>query len=443
MEILNDTPYAVQPVQFKLNPGETVLTFVVKGLFVLEKDGVCWAAPEEHQVPVEGAAYHEDDIGNSIRVDDESAPHKPRADCLLLANAYAPDNRPIEAINVTFAVGEMVKRLWVFGDRYWVPQADGKARVEGPEPFLSMPLRNEFAFGGLTSRHNPHGTGLFDPTGEEPLGTPLRLPNIQNAYDTEIDPNVDAAPAGFGPLDPDFEPRAKLKGTYDARWQYKRKPLPPVDFDFAYYNAARPDQQVDGYLRGDEPLLFENLHREHKHFHSRLPGLKLRFFLIKKAADGKPAMVEASGHLDTCMVDMEREAVTLIWRSHVHVDPTGMEDYVYAYIGQEELGKPREIADYRNRMRTLLFGPEGVAADMAPPPPPEPEAPDPAAALEEELAEDDRKMMADAIEMLEKGKAPQELVDIVKGQSDPMKAMEELMKYAEHLTKNLPKPPGG
>lgn len=436
MEILNDTPYAVHPVFFKVNPGETVLTFVVKGLFVLEKDGVCWPAPAELQEPVQGATNHEDDVGNSLRVDDETAPFKPRADCLLLGTAYAPDGQPAKAITVTFAVGKMVKVLWVFGDRYWVPQAIGKAQIEGPEPFLSMPIRNELAFGGFTSNCNPHGTGLIDVTDPEPLVAPLRLPNIQNVNDTEIDPNQDAIPAGLGPLDPDFEPRNRLKGTYDARWEYRRKPLPPLDFDFAYYNAAREDQQVQGYLRGDEPLLFENLHREHKHFHSRLPGLKLRFFLIKKTAMGKAALVEAAGNLDTCMVDMEREAVTLHWRCRVPLDPTGEEEYTYVYVGQEELANPRDTSYYRDRIRTLLFGPGGPV----PAPPVEEVTPDPAAAVDEE-EDEDAKRLGEAIEMMEKADAPPELIDIVKSQSDPMKAMEEMIKYAEGLVKNLPKPP--
>lgn len=438
MEILNDTPFPVQPIYFKVQPRQPTMTLLTKGLFVLQKDGPCWAAPAPLQIPPVGAVYHEDDCGNSLRIDAELAPHKPRADCLLLGTGYTPDGRPAEALAVVFSVGKMSKTLWIYGDRYWVPKADGTVRVEGPEPFTHMPLRNEFACGGLDSAYNKHGVGLR--VGERPdeLGKPLRLANIQDINVTHVDPKHDCQPAGFGPLDPDFRPRLDYKGTYDEAWLYRRKPLPPLDFNFAFYNAARPDQQIDGYLRGDEPLYFENLHRQHRAFHSQLPGIRLRYFLIKLDAEGKASLLEATNNLDTCMVDMEEESVTLMWRGRVPIDPTGREQYTHAYVGQENIGEPRDTAYYKQRIKALLAA---QSAAVLPPPPPEPSADD-AAALEKELAEADRKMLDEAVAMMEEANAPPEMLDLVKSQSDPVKALDALMKYAEGLVKNLPKPPG-
>lgn len=439
MEILNDTPFPVQPIYFKVQPRQPTVTLLTKGLFVLQKDAPCWAAPAPLQLPPVDAVYHEDDIGNSLRVATELAPYKPRADCLLLGTAYTPNGSPAEALAVVFSVGEMSKTLWIYGDRYWVPKADGTVRVEGPEPFTSMPLRNEFACGGLNSAYNKHGVGLRDATRPAEAGKPLRLANIQELNVTHVDPNHDCQPAGFGPLDPDLRPRADHKGTYDEAWLYRRKPLPPLDFNFAFYNAARSDQQIAGYLRGDEPLYFENLHREHRAFRSQLPGIRLRYFLIKVDAEGKASLLEATNNLDTCMVDMEEESVTLLWRGRVPIDPTGREQYTHAYIGQETLGEPRDTAYYKQRIKALLFD-----NPAAPPPaesPAEPSADD-IAAREAQRAEQDRKMLDEAVAMMEQAKAPPEMVDLVKTQSDPVKALDSLMKYAEGLIKNLPKPPG-
>lgn len=436
MEILNDTPYAIQPIVFKVQPRQPVMAILAKGLFVLQKDGPCWAAPKDFQQPPLGSVNHEDDFGNSLRIDAETAPHKVRADCLFLGSGHAPHGRPVEALAVKFAVGEMSKTLWLYGDRYWVPQPDGSVHVEGPEPFVKMPIRNEFACGGLRSAYNKHGTGLFDPERPEELKSPVRLANVQDADTTHVDPRHDCTPAGFGPLDPDFLPRAALKGTYDEAWLYRRKPLPPVDFSFDFYNSARRDQQVEGYLRGDEPLYFENLHPEHRIFESRLPGIRLRYFLIKVGADGKPSLLEARNNLDTCMVDMEEESVTLIWRGRVAVDPSGREQYTHLYVGQEELDAPRDTAHYKARIRALLAGTLGA-------PPPEPAMPeDRTEEIEKAQAEDNENILKDVAEMLEKAKAPPEMLEIAKQQTDPIKAAEALVKHALEMVDKLPKPPG-
>ncbi len=436
MEILNDTPYAVQPIFYQVEPNEPVMTIVTKGLFALQKDDPCWPAPAPFQLPLSNTIYHQDSVGNSLRVDAETAPYKPRADCLLLGNGYAPQGHPVEALAVTFSVGTMSKTLWLYGDRTWVTKANGTGQLVGPEPFTSMPIRNELACGGLASVYNKHGIGLYDETRPENQGAPIRLANVLDMNHTHVDPNHDCEPAGFGPLDPDFRPRVDHKGTYDEAWLYRRKPLPPADFSSKFYNAARPDQQIEGYLRGDEPLYFENLHREHPVFQSRLPGIRLRYFLIRLDAAGKPSLLEATNNLDTCMVDMEDESVTLIWRGRVPIDPSGRETYTHAYVGQEPLAEPRKTAYYSEQIRALVLGPAAV------PPAPGPTPEEAAAELQKKKAEEDRKTLAEALEMMKDAKAPPEMLEILKKQSDPLKAVEALIKHAESLASKLPKPPG-
>lgn len=52
-------------------------------------------------------------------------------------------------------------------------------------------------------------------------------------------------PAGFGVLGRAWAPRLALAGTYDESWQATRWPGLPEDFNFAYWNGAPADQQID------------------------------------------------------------------------------------------------------------------------------------------------------------------------------------------------------
>ena len=52
-------------------------------------------------------------------------------------------------------------------------------------------------------------------------------------------------PAGFGVVGRPWAPRLALAGTYDNTWLQERSPGLPEDFDFAYWNGAPVDQQID------------------------------------------------------------------------------------------------------------------------------------------------------------------------------------------------------
>lgn len=52
-------------------------------------------------------------------------------------------------------------------------------------------------------------------------------------------------PAGFGFVGRAWAPRLALAGTYDEKWLAEQHPYPPQDTDYAYWNAAPVDQQID------------------------------------------------------------------------------------------------------------------------------------------------------------------------------------------------------
>lgn len=439
MELFNDTPFAVTTTVFKSEPKSPLLTIIGKGRFRLIRKGECLALPPEEQEPPLPAEHHEDDYGNSLRRDAEAVPFKPRADCLVSGTCYTPDHEPAHAVAVAIQIGEMQKVLWVYGHRHWKRGASGKYSPSSPEPFVSLPLRNEFAHGGYTSEFNKHGIGLYNGAAADANSKHLPLANIQDDKKSHVTPTEDCIPAGFGPLDPTYRPRRDLGGTYDEEWLYKRKPLPPRDFSFDYFNAARPDQQIEGYLRGDEPLFFENLHAKHRTYKSKLPGIRLRCFLLQfwKSNHGdRLDLLEAPMNLDTCDVDMETETVTLIWRARAPLDPTEHKQYTHALVCVEDLESPQDENLYRSRIKSLILG--EAAPSKEPLPVAVPETP----IAEAEDAEDGNEAVrAKLADIMKQGKAPPEMIKIVEDNPDPMTALQKLIGHVEKMVADLPKPP--
>ena len=79
--------------------------------------------------------------------------------------------------------------------------------------------------------------------------------------------------------------------------------------------------QVDGYLRGDEALYFENLHPAISSYHSHLPSIRPRLFVHRPEnhVQQNPVFFEPKLNLDTLWVDMETEKLVLVWRAVIEV----------------------------------------------------------------------------------------------------------------------------
>lgn len=184
------------------------------------------------------------------------------------------------------------KQLRFTGPRQFKHSLFGGWQLSEPQPALSVPLRWEYAFGGSSVVRNPEhplapdspeyllnevcysnplGCGWIEKSQESlgyTLDAPLReLPAPQiEAPDTPVqhldrvkhpDGELDATdmeqvastykyqPAGFGVVGRAWAPRLALAGNYDALWQAERWPGLPYDFDFAYWNGAPADQQIE------------------------------------------------------------------------------------------------------------------------------------------------------------------------------------------------------
>src|SRR5262249_40687958 len=153
---------------------------------------------------------------------------------------------------VSFAFGhpgnQIERRIAVFGERRW-RTGIGATEPGPPDPFTSIPLTWERAFGGARFDDNPAGVGH---PGSAAGSHPPRLPHLEDPTHLLVSPRDAPPPACFGPVRADWKERRARLGTYDGSWLKNRWPWFPEDFDWAHFQAAPRPQQL-AYLTGDEP----------------------------------------------------------------------------------------------------------------------------------------------------------------------------------------------
>lgn len=335
MKVFSETDFKLVPIPGRFHFPDHSISLIAKATFDLVPGGV--VQPSEEQLfPTGDLTYEDDDEGTgSLRYANDFAYFKPRADLLLVGTCHAPGGGPTSRCPVSFRVGDRRRELVVVGDRI----AKGPAGLGGdtnPEPFEALELRYERSYGGPRNKENPVGCGQRE-TEEDQGPWSRHLPNIE---DPER-PSRRPLPVGFGPLRAEWKTRAAKTGSYNKRWLEERWPWLPEDFDYGYFNAADPALQVEGYLRGDETLEFENLHPEHPRYESALPGLRIRCFVNERVAEGEEASAfrfhEVAMNLDTLWVDADAEQLVLVWRGVADVQTDEFEEIEHAYLLAEAL----------------------------------------------------------------------------------------------------------
>ena len=257
-----------------------------------------------------------------MRLEPQVAFTKPASDIALIGHAYPSSQERTEGL-VGIRVGSVQKLARVFGNRRLVKRL-GFSTLTAPELFDRIPLTYEHAFGGWDRRDKNPEKHRFEP--RNPVGIGYRDPDLSGDTDVPM-PNLEdpdhlvksasdrPPPAGFGFIAPDWQPRARFAGTYDKAWNDQRKPLLPKDFDRRFFNAASPGLIFPGHLRGDEPVVVIGATASGR-VSFNLPGLAAPACrLVLKS--GKP--VELQALLDTLVVDMDRQTVTMTWRAHATV----------------------------------------------------------------------------------------------------------------------------
>jgi uncharacterized protein YjbI with pentapeptide repeats len=290
---------------------------------------------------------------------DEVMP-KARPEVLLAGHAHAPGGKPVTEMRVRVAVAGMDKAVRVIGEREWMFGLLPAYRVTSPQPFTSMPLVYERAFGGAGIDANPAGCGY--------AGGPLpalfgenhgRMPNLEYP-----DEPVKAAwkryrPACFGAIDASCAPRNRRHGTYGKRWLEEDAPGLARDIDWRAFNMAPEDQWLPGQLVGGEPYLLEGLHPALASIRGELPRMQARAFLVRQGRDAKSAE-EVPLRMDTVWFLPDHELGVAIYHGQAPIDDSDALDVAALMVGYDDPDAPRALSHYRDVM-ALRLAPETAA----------------------------------------------------------------------------------
>jgi uncharacterized protein YjbI with pentapeptide repeats len=330
------------------------------------------------QGTVSGDRFDEDDVAmqGALRYASDLADFKLNGEWLVKAHCHAPGGKPVTSCNVCVAVNGRAKTLRVTGPRAWVDRVVGGAASE-PVAFSRLPIDWEHAYGGPDFPSNPVGRGhalerpldshegIFDlPEAlRSAFGRTHELPTVEDPSHLITRQGTVPNAAGFGPISPWWPSRqAKLGKEFGEEYEAKYAPFYPRDFDWTYFQAAPPDQQLPGYFRGDESLTFTNLHPTSSEFSAKLPGQRVRVFVMRSGAAVEVPMV-----LDTVYADLDAGELTLTWRGLVTVSEDDFSDVPYALVASEPLtAMPRPAAEYVAALDAFAADPAGLSATSIP-----------------------------------------------------------------------------
>lgn len=317
----NKTPFPVSTLLWEDDRGRPQLTILVKMTLHM---GLNKATLSDEQLPVFPADEpYSDQPNSSLRFESDLVPFKPRADIVLVGQAHAPQHRPSAQLDVRLRVGEKQQRIRVFGNRkWWFPTAFALVpKITQPEPFVTMPLVYERAFGGIDAaaalycHKNLAGTGFVGKLCKESLHEKA-LPNLEDPDNLIHAWNSRPKPVGYGFYGRGWKPRLGYAGTYDEKYRRERAPLAPLDFSYLIYNGAHPDLQVEGYMRGDEVVELENLAPD-GNIQFELPGIRPRIGLVRR--NSSPAAgarrEEARVALDTLVLLPDQKLLYEVFRA--------------------------------------------------------------------------------------------------------------------------------
>lgn len=185
-------------------------------------------------------------IGEAVKTeygefDDETPFRKMGIDVIVLGKAYPNASGPSIRSRVHLQVGELDYAMDIYGDRRWVRSGQRLVMSE-PEPFESIPLTWENAYGGkcpvetgeLPYHANPFGRGFYldEESAEDGL-----LPNIEDPENPVQSWEDQPVPRGAAPLSRDSSLRIMNSAEFDDEHNPPRlKMIKP-----SYYNNANPE----------------------------------------------------------------------------------------------------------------------------------------------------------------------------------------------------------
>jgi len=139
-------------VVFGIPEGRSRIGLVLKRTYTFQDGGGSDAAGEDQQEPVTNRELPYGETApprvSPIRLDNDLFAFRMKTDLVVQGNAYTYFSG-VNKTHVTVRVGSFERTIRVYGDRQLVRGLDGKPRFTEPEPFDTMPVRYDRAFGGV------------------------------------------------------------------------------------------------------------------------------------------------------------------------------------------------------------------------------------------------------------------------------------------------------
>lgn len=315
LQLKNNTPFVATFTFFPNENAVDTLYIMVKATFLI---GEKWVLASSQMPLQKGDEYWGEPVISSLRLSSDYHTGKPATDILMTGSACAPDQRPLRQMDVGIQVGSVSKVVRVFGDRFW-----NNDQITQPEPFVTMPLVYERAFGGQdlingealreTEIRNPVGRGFAGQKHQTELKG-LPLPNLECPDNLIRDYRDRPAPACFAPIAPNWQPRASFAGTYDDVWQQTRAPYLPDDYDPRFMNVASPDLIYPGYLQGGEAVRIIGMHPAGD-LGFNLPRVKLSNKVLVAGQE-----ITSPFDMETLLLDPNHRQLSMVWRASLPCD---------------------------------------------------------------------------------------------------------------------------
>ncbi|MFT3772965.1 MAG: DUF2169 domain-containing protein [Minicystis sp.] len=346
----NTTPLLFGTKACSRRPPRPEMTLIAKGVFTLRPGEPLAFVPELDRGSLQADVLPDgdDERRGECLYPSDFANFKLNAEVMLKGTCHPPGGRPVKECGVRVTVGAWAKNVQVIGQRVWT-EIPGRP-ISNPLPFTRMPLTWANSFGGPEHPANPVGTGFQTP----------KLPTVEHASERIRSRGDRPPPAAFGPINPQWPPRARKVGkAYGKKYVEERAPYYAEDFDWSYFQSAPPDQQLKGYLRGDEEIAFHNLHPAAPVITARLPELRVRAFV----RDDSGKVREVPMVLDTLFADLDKGEVSLVWRGVTPVREADLVDVQSVLLATESLlDPPRPVADYEDALEAFERDPVGIEA---------------------------------------------------------------------------------
>jgi len=344
-------PAAQRTVQKILLPGQTpqgehILGVLVKRTYDLIPGQRCTRAAADKKL-VPGDTHYDDPMNSTVKFESDFVPFKLATDVVLLGKACARAGQRVATLTASLIVGQYRKDLLIIGDR--VARFNGK-RDPGftePQPFETMELRYERAYGGVDLYSQPKMHWVYP---RNHLGRGFAVANMPRSVENLPLPNIEdpakplspanlcvgsfpawehqPVPQGFGWTMKMWRPRSAYAGVMPAdrpleqemrkayatllspahKKKYEEHGLP--DMDFRFFNGASSGLVVP-FLSGTETVALLNLDPSGE-IQFQLPGERPTIGL-----DIGEGVQEPPVFLHTVLIRLEERQVDLVWRGAV------------------------------------------------------------------------------------------------------------------------------